>query len=170
MSRSCHARHGGFSLVEILIVVMILGILAAIAVPKFSNASQVARENSLKDSLRLLRTQVDVYKAQHDLFPGFPNGDPSQTPTFPAASDQLLLFSDSIGNTSSTGSALFKWGPYITAMPFNPVNSKNTWKILGPTESFTPDGTTGWLYQPSTGKIVANIAGNDSSGHPIAEY
>ena len=71
----------GFTLVEILIVVMILGILAAVAIPKFANASQSARESSLKDNLRLLRTQLGVYKSQHSLYPGYPGGDFTATPT-----------------------------------------------------------------------------------------
>src|SRR6185312_718042 len=92
----------GFTMVEILIVVVILGILAAIAVPKLSNASQVARESSLKESLRLKRTQLGVYKAQHDVYPGFPGGDASQTPSAQVMADQLLKYTDSLGNTSST--------------------------------------------------------------------
>src|SRR4051812_32333230 len=73
---------GGFTLVEILIVVVILGILATVVIPQFSNASQEARENTLKDDLRYLRIQIQVYKAQHrDVPPGYPNADPNQAPT-----------------------------------------------------------------------------------------
>src|SRR4051812_15890238 len=75
-------RKRAFTLIEILIVVVILGILAAIVIPQFSNASHVARENSLKDDLRYLRTQVAVFKAQHrDVPPGYPSGNIASTPT-----------------------------------------------------------------------------------------
>ena len=52
-----------FTLVEILIVVIILGILASIVVPNFSNASHQARENMLKKNLYMLRSQINVYRA-----------------------------------------------------------------------------------------------------------
>jgi general secretion pathway protein G len=175
MTAACTARRPlaprGFSLIEILIVVTILGILAAIAVPKFANASQIARENSLKDDLRLLRTQIGVYRTQHnDLGPGFPGGDPNQTPTAQAAADQLMKCSDSAGVTADSPSATFKWGPYVTALPENPVNGKATWKILGPDDPFTPDDSTGWLYQPYRGLIKANVSAVDSAGKPIIDY
>ena len=55
----------GFTLVEILIVVIILGILAAIVIPQFTNASQNARESSLQSTLQTLRSQIQLYKLQH---------------------------------------------------------------------------------------------------------
>ena len=56
-----------FTLVEILIVVVILGILAAIVIPRFSDASHQARESALKDNVRFLRSQIQLYKAQSTL-------------------------------------------------------------------------------------------------------
>src|SRR3954471_6340222 len=74
-----------FTLVEILIVVVILGILATVVIPQFSNASQEARENTLKDDLRYMRTQLQVFKAQHrDVAVGYPGANTSAAPTFTA--------------------------------------------------------------------------------------
>src|SRR5947209_1443860 len=58
-------RKPGFTLVEILIVVIILGILAAIVIPQFTNASQDARESALLSQLQTLRSQIELYKLQH---------------------------------------------------------------------------------------------------------
>ena len=72
----------GFTLVEILIVVIILGILAAMIIPQFSSATESARASMLMDDLRVMRSQMEVFKAQHQgVPPGFPNCDTAQTPT-----------------------------------------------------------------------------------------
>src|SRR5579864_7959116 len=74
-------RKAGFTLIEIMIVVIILGILAAIAIPQFSSASGEARLSTMRDILRFMRSQITVYKAQHqDVPPGYPNGNITATP------------------------------------------------------------------------------------------
>jgi len=160
-----------FTLVEILIVVAILGILASIVIPRLSNATTVARANTLKDIMRYMRGQVIVYGSQHyDVFPGYPGGDKAQTPTGTVFVNQLTLYSDGFGNTSATNSATYCFGPYLTQMPVNPVNSLGTITIVPAGTALTPDGATGWLYQPSSGLLAPNVMGSDPDGKLYGSY
>jgi len=59
----------GFTLIEILIVVVILGILAAIVIPQFSSASQEASISSVRSQLQTLRSQVELYRVQNNEYP-----------------------------------------------------------------------------------------------------
>ena len=54
-----------FTLIEILIVVVILGILAAIVIPQFTDASQEAMRSSLLTQLQTIRSQVELYNVQN---------------------------------------------------------------------------------------------------------
>ena len=66
-----HSLSRGFTLVEILIVVVILGVLAAIVIPQFSQATSEAHLNTLLGNLQTFRSQIELYKVQHyDLLPG----------------------------------------------------------------------------------------------------
>ena len=56
----------GFTLVEILIVVVILGILAAIVIPQFTDASTEAKISSMRSDLQMMRSQIELYKVQHN--------------------------------------------------------------------------------------------------------
>ena len=73
--RSYRAHKSGFTLVEILIVVIILGILAAIVIPQFTNASTAAKTSAAASTAQTLRSQVALYKLQHgDKLPGTGSG------------------------------------------------------------------------------------------------
>ena len=59
----------GFTLVEILIVVVILGILASIVIPQFTDAADEARTSSLMSNLQSVRGQIELYEIREGGFP-----------------------------------------------------------------------------------------------------
>ncbi len=59
----------GFTLIEILIVVVILGILAAVVVPQFTNAADDANDAAVRSQLQTLRGQIELFRAQNSSDP-----------------------------------------------------------------------------------------------------
>jgi general secretion pathway protein G len=151
----------GFTLVEILIVVIILGILAAIVIPQFTNASQDARKSSLTSQLQTLRSQLELYKLQHlDAFPpALAAGQVAGT----AAWVEMTAKTDEDHTVSATG----RFGPYLQAPPANPLNGQtgvlviNDGTAAGDFGSGTAnpgsggDATTGWVVNLANGKVWA---------------
>ena len=60
-----------FTLIEILIVVVILGILAAVVVPQFTNAADDANDAAVRSQLQTLRGQIELFRAQQGSDPDF---------------------------------------------------------------------------------------------------
>jgi len=171
-TRSAAAARRAFTLVEILIVIIILGILATIVIPQFSSASQQAKENSLRDDLRFMRSQIGVFRAQHrDVSPGYPGGDRSQPPTEADFADQMMLHSDEHCATNATATTVFKFGPYLSRMPSNPLSGLTTVLIVNNGASIPAvDDSTGWIYKPQTQEFIANVTGVDANGTPFKDY
>lgn len=64
--RASARKSRAFTLVEILIVVVILGILAAIVIPQFTNASQEATASSLRSQLQTIRSQIELFRVRNN--------------------------------------------------------------------------------------------------------
>lgn len=125
-------RNKGFTLVEILIVVVILGILAAIVVPQFTEASNDAKESALASDLQTVRSQLELFKIQH-------NGG------YPATLALLTQKTDVSGSADANGA----YGPYLQQIPTNPFVELNT--IDTTTKG---GGNAGWYYNATTGEFT----------------
>ncbi len=162
-----------FTLVEVLIVVILLGIIAVIALPKFSNATAKTRANMLADDLRMLRTQTVVFKGQHcGISPGYPDCDPDAEPTQTAFINHMTMSSDQGGKVAAVGTSGYRYGPYFSKMPENPVNGLSTVQIVADdgTVPTTGDDSHGWIYQPSTLSFKADSSGADEDGKKYIDY
>lgn len=145
-----------FTLVEVLIVVVILGILAAIAVPKFAGASTEAQAVATYDALQKIRRAVNVYKIRHgDLLPTVIDGDGSILDP----------------NTRETcwGPLVGETGDYLLGVPVNAwVGGANARRVVV-IDNAVPDAAYhtdyGWIYDSATGDVFAG--GFDENDQPL---
>ena len=133
-----------FTLVEILIVVTILVILAAIVVPHFTNAAEDSKLSNLMSNLQSIRAQLELYKMHHS-----ENFFGSKYPT--NINTQLTGKTDADGTVNAAGA----YGPYLHIFPANPF-------VDDPAEAVKTSGAAGegWSYDAATGVIVPNTAGH----------
>ncbi|MBN2584334.1 MAG: type II secretion system protein [Planctomycetes bacterium] len=90
MTSDARRKARGLTLLELAIVVLILGVLAAVAVPYVSQGTQQARQAALADNLREVRLAIARYMAEHGgVPPGYPDGDVTKAPTEKALRAQL---------------------------------------------------------------------------------
>lgn len=165
----------GFTLIEMLVVVIILGILAMIIVPQISVSTDDARLNSLQTNLNGIRSAIEVYAAQHaNKYPGTVSEADGTTPVADDAAAkaaflaQLTQFTDVNGQTNATKTATFKYGPYLKtgSLPLNPYNENSDVVVDFDQGDITaaraPAGAgEGWQYYAPIGVFFAN----DSAAH-----
>jgi general secretion pathway protein G len=166
-------RKKAFTLIEVILVVTILGILAAVVLPTFQDHATSARESAAKSDLMTIRSQIELYKLQHNSIPpGYVNGA--------AASVNVLALqfvgTSAVNGAASSGtvpSAPFLYGPYVKKIPKNPFNNLSTITYVDQATAFSAavNGTSsGWLYKKETGEFVINWTGTDRAGVAYYDY
>ncbi len=164
----------GFTLVEILIVVIILGVLAGVVIPRFADTAEETCQATLTSDLTLIRKAIELYYHQHNAtYPGAikaENGNPVPNDVQAAKSfvKQLTEYSSAYGKTSKTKDSTYRLGPYLKrGIPPNPCNGENgiTCNIsesdIAVALSSGSDGT-GWKFYVLTGRFIANDGNHDS--------
>jgi len=162
----------GFTLVELLIVVIILAIMSAIAIPQFSSSTEDAKISSLETNLAELRAAVELYYHQHNSrYPGVYLETDGTTAAGSAGAaqtafvKQLTQYTDRNGKVAGVKDPTFRYGPYIkkTTLPRNPfldgaiaVNVVADILVTDITAPITVDGSAGWKFYINTGRLVAN--------------
>jgi len=170
-------NQAGFTLIEMLIVIIVLGILAMVIVPQITVSTEDAKVNTLKTNLSGVRSAIETYYAQHEnKYPGELKIDgatsPSEAESLTATVQQLTRYTSSKGVVSDTkDTTTYKYGPYLRGtgsggFPNNPFTETNTLATdHDETNITTRDrsvaGTEAWMYYPKTGVFIAN----DSDAH-----
>ena len=141
-------RRLGFTLVEVLIVVVIMAVLAATIIPQFTDASGEAKVSSGKTNLATLRSVLALYKAQHNS-------------NFPANSATVSLETALTSKTTAAGVVDVNglYGPYLQEFPgdsfanVKTVTNSSTTPLGAPAANTT---TGGYNYNPTSGEIRFN--------------
>lgn len=140
-----------FTLVELVMVVTIIGIVAAIAVPRVTSASKNASAHAMQATLSSVRTAIDCYYAEHGRYPGYVAG--TDTPDDAQFVSQLTKYSNAGGTTNGTVTPEFVYGPYLrTPFPKNPTNNLDTVHVkAAPSDADPAAGSAGWVAVLSHG-------------------
>jgi prepilin-type N-terminal cleavage/methylation domain-containing protein len=117
----------GFTLIEILIVVVILGIIAAIVIPQFRDATGEASETNLLSQLRIIRGQIAMHNVHN---PGTAYDVATPVATFWDSPDGVA--------------AGLVPGDYLQVYPRNPLQANSS--VVGD----TPGPGTGWVWAESS--------------------
>ena len=158
-----------FTFIELLIVVAVIGILAAVVLPGLQDYSQNAKESAAKRNLQILRNAIERYAAQHNgIAPGYINNETSSTPNGMIFIKQLAMATNILGQAIDGN-----LGPYIVNIPENPFNGGKLVIVIDNSQPFPsepPGGTQGWVYKPATKEIRLNYAGTDTQGQQYYSY
>jgi general secretion pathway protein G len=144
------SRHNaGFTLIEVLIVVVIMATLAGTIIPAYLTSADDAKTSSLKHNLHVIEAQLEIYRAQHlNHYPTIQNN----------ALPQLTSSTNAAGEIGQPGPN-YPFGPYIMEAPMNPFDGS---KMVFPVavSGQKPTGVIGtlggWQYDPVTGAFWPN--------------
>ena len=166
MRRLSQSQMSAFTLVELVVVVVIIGVMAAVAIPRVSGATSQAAAAKLRADLSVLRNAIGHYTAEH-------------MGALPAADDdgatfvkQLTMHTDALGAVGTTA-GVHIYGPYLFKFPaisVGPNAGAEGVQIREDGAVHEEKTTVGWIFSRKTGRIFANTDDLDSEGVSYNTY
>jgi len=129
----------GFTLVELVVVVLVLGIIASVAAPKMFDTASDARQNATIQSLAVIRDSIELYRAQNGAYPG----DAGTEADFKNDMDTFLK------------------GVFPTNQISGATNNA-TVAVSSAGTALSASGTQGWKYDKTSGEFIINTTGYDT--------
>lgn len=156
-----------FALVELIIVLVIIGIIAAIAVPRVANAAARANAAALRASYNAFDRAIALYTEEHS------GRSPAHQPDGSVSTDAAAFLARITGLTTDTGapSPSGPFGPYLRAAPVNPINKMASVRIDGP---LAGANLAGWRFDSARRIILPDHLNPEDSivvltGKPAAD-
>ena len=135
--KSNRMKRTGFTLIELMIIVTIIGILAAIVIPTFSNANETAKAGAVTSQLNTIKKSLVMYNTDHD------GVYPTDEQLISNQWQVLTTTTDINGDIAGSD-----FGPYFQKPPLNAfINSSVV----------AADNSAAWQYTSSTGTILAVV-------------
>jgi len=135
-----------FTLIELMMVVAIISVLAAVSIPKFANLIRQAREAKTKGTLGAMRSALSIYYASNEgIYPAFLGELKNQN--YLGFTGSEAVPEEEVGD-----------GP----MPGYQVTDWNDWSYIGQLEDAAARG--GWNYWPDEGSVWIDEGGTDLKG------
>ena len=174
----------GFTLIELMIVVAIIGIIASIAIPKFAEMMERAKEAATKGNLGICRTAVAFYYGGNEgLFPYRISGDPPAAVLYELGGG---IADQHWGDANGSPDGIYARGwseelcndfsRYIASLPENSISPGPSKTVRSgvwnePDSGNLPSGDyDGWFYCFRSGKVVVNNNGIDIKGNPYTSW
>lgn len=127
-------RRSAFTLIELVVVILILGILAGVGAPKLFSTSGVATENGLRQTLSVIRDAIELYSA-----------------------DNAGSYPPCTGTGTGAGNFHDKMSKYVRgSFPTCPVGTKDNSIKVSTANPVVADNSTGWMYNVTTGEFICN--------------
>ncbi len=145
-------KEHGFTLIELMIVVAIIGILAALALPKFAQLVEKSREAATKGNTNSVQSAISIYYGDSE----------GLYPTFIETTSMYMMsrYLDKVPPVKATHSGI---GTGTVESPSGTAVVYTTDEVIGATN-------TGWRYNPDSGRVFVNSSATDSKGAPYSTY
>lgn len=163
--RSMMKKRTGFSAVEILIVIGLVGILAFVVLMNSGVSRRAAKEQLLRSNLSLVRQALDVYRSDHGHYPCTLE-DWNKQGYFSVFERQMTEYTDAAGQPSKVRTEHHKFGPYLKSWPVEPFSESSATVVdivnnrLLQKMSYavaTSEANSGWYYEAQSGNFCANL-------------